>query len=43
MDLDDRKVRAYVVLPESGNAVYEMSVRRVGDDVEIVELTRCGG
>ena len=41
-DFVDNKIRAYVVIPEDGNVVYELDVRRAGaNDFEIVSVVRC--
>ncbi len=44
MDLVDDKVRAYVVLGDKSDAVYQLEARRLPNrEVEIVAVVRCAG
>jgi hypothetical protein len=44
MELVDDKVRAYVVLADENDAVYQLEARRLAnDEVEIVAVVRCAG
>jgi hypothetical protein len=44
MELVDDKVRAYVVLADESDAVYQLEARRLAnDEVEIVAVVRCNG